>query len=199
MSQVIRIPTSIFSRLEQHAVGFDTPANVIERLLNHFEGVDHEEPSNQTTKEVNMNNKTISIEHVINEFNSKLETTLSKVNGKRIIFEGITKEKKSIVVVTPKSKIYSKGNGWVDFTEKQIFFLKKHSVAISVFRLSNGILYYLNLKNLFPLLTEENIIENDREGRHWKIDIWPKELTIRNGNEALKIQPSEKLLINEFL
>lgn len=40
MSQVIRIPSEVYSRLEQHAEGFDTPANVIEKLLNHFEGVD---------------------------------------------------------------------------------------------------------------------------------------------------------------
>jgi hypothetical protein len=38
MSHVIRIPSDLFSRLEHHAQGFDTPANVIERLLNHYEG-----------------------------------------------------------------------------------------------------------------------------------------------------------------
>jgi len=40
MSQVIRIPSKIYFRLTQHAVGFDTPANVIEKLLNHYEGVE---------------------------------------------------------------------------------------------------------------------------------------------------------------
>jgi hypothetical protein len=38
MSQVIRIPANIFTRLASHAKGFDTPINVIERLLNHYEG-----------------------------------------------------------------------------------------------------------------------------------------------------------------
>ncbi len=38
MSQVIRVPSDVYARLEQHAKGFDTPANVIEKLLNHFEG-----------------------------------------------------------------------------------------------------------------------------------------------------------------
>ena len=33
MSQVIRIPESLYKRLESFASGFDTPANVIERLL----------------------------------------------------------------------------------------------------------------------------------------------------------------------
>jgi len=40
MSLVIRISENVYSRLEKHAKGFDTPANVIETLLNHFEGVD---------------------------------------------------------------------------------------------------------------------------------------------------------------
>lgn len=40
MSPVIRVPDDLYSRLEQHAKGFDTPANVIETLLNHFEGID---------------------------------------------------------------------------------------------------------------------------------------------------------------
>jgi hypothetical protein len=39
MSPVIRIPSEIYARLEQHARGFDTPANVIETLLNHYDGV----------------------------------------------------------------------------------------------------------------------------------------------------------------
>ena len=37
MSQVIRIPRDVFKRLESYAVGFDTPAGVIERLLDFYE------------------------------------------------------------------------------------------------------------------------------------------------------------------
>jgi len=40
MSPVIRIPDDLYSRLAQHAEGFDTPANVIETMLNHFEGIE---------------------------------------------------------------------------------------------------------------------------------------------------------------
>jgi hypothetical protein len=38
MSQVIRIPDDLYRRLERHANGFDTPASVIKRILDHFEG-----------------------------------------------------------------------------------------------------------------------------------------------------------------
>ncbi|ELB2083749.1 hypothetical protein HJ196_23105 [Vibrio parahaemolyticus] len=40
MSQVIRISDEIYSRLESHAVGFDTPQNIIEKLLDFYEAND---------------------------------------------------------------------------------------------------------------------------------------------------------------
>jgi len=40
MSQVIRISDQLYKRLEEHATGFDTPSNVIERILNFYEGLD---------------------------------------------------------------------------------------------------------------------------------------------------------------
>ena len=41
MSQVIRLPQHIYQRLAKHRIGFDTPVDVIERLLDQVEGVDH--------------------------------------------------------------------------------------------------------------------------------------------------------------
>jgi hypothetical protein len=52
MSPVIRISEHLYSRLEQHAKGFDTPANVIETLLNHFEGVDQKASNTTPAKDV---------------------------------------------------------------------------------------------------------------------------------------------------
>lgn len=40
MPEVIKVPTALYTRLAKHARGFDTPANVIEMLLNYYEGVD---------------------------------------------------------------------------------------------------------------------------------------------------------------
>jgi len=37
MSKVIRVPESLYKQLEALAVGFDTPAGVIERLINFYE------------------------------------------------------------------------------------------------------------------------------------------------------------------
>jgi len=41
MSQVIRIPQELYSKLGRHAEGFETPAQVIERILEHYEGKKH--------------------------------------------------------------------------------------------------------------------------------------------------------------
>lgn len=39
MSKTIRITAELYNRLERHAEGFDTPANVIERILDAYEGI----------------------------------------------------------------------------------------------------------------------------------------------------------------
>jgi hypothetical protein len=38
MCPVVRISTETYSRLEKHAVGFDSPSNVIDKILDHYEG-----------------------------------------------------------------------------------------------------------------------------------------------------------------
>ena len=38
MSFTIRVPKDLYTRLESHATGFDSPIGVIERLLDHYEG-----------------------------------------------------------------------------------------------------------------------------------------------------------------
>jgi hypothetical protein len=39
MPETIKVPSTLYARLAKHARGFDTPANVIEMLLNAYEGV----------------------------------------------------------------------------------------------------------------------------------------------------------------
>ena len=40
MVQVIKMPDSVYNRLTRHSRGIEEPAEVIERLLDHYEGVD---------------------------------------------------------------------------------------------------------------------------------------------------------------
>lgn len=50
MSQVVRIPANIYTRLASHAKGFDTPINVIERLLNHYEECSYASSAEESSK-----------------------------------------------------------------------------------------------------------------------------------------------------
>jgi len=52
MSQVIRVSTKVYSRLENHVKGFENPSKVIERLLDYYEGVEPEK-SIQPAQEMN--------------------------------------------------------------------------------------------------------------------------------------------------
>ena len=132
-----------------------------------------------------------TIIEVVNEFGKEYDIFLSKVKRKKIIYEGVTKNNDSIVVVTRESKIYPRGNGWVDFTKIQIEIFKQSLIAVCAFRMSDGTTYYINMANLFPLLTLDNLMENKREGEHWKIDIWPNKLVIRNGGQLLSIRAND--------
>ena len=55
MCPVIKISTETYSRLEKHAIGFDSPSNVLDRILNHYEGV--ESPPEVKASEVETESK----------------------------------------------------------------------------------------------------------------------------------------------
>lgn len=132
-------------------------------------------------------------------FKGQYNLALRKLPRKQIIYGGSTAKNKSVVVVMPASKIYSRGNGWVDFTKIQIELFKQFTIAIAIFRLDDGTNYYVNLGDLFPLLSNDNMMVNSREGEHWKIDIWPTKLTLRNGGQSLCVHPNKRELLNNIL
>src|SRR4051812_16027723 len=49
MEMHLTLPQEIYNRLEAHARGFDTPADVISRLLDYYETQEGESPSVRTT------------------------------------------------------------------------------------------------------------------------------------------------------
>ncbi|MGE0108836.1 MAG: hypothetical protein AB7S81_03595 [Bdellovibrionales bacterium] len=48
MSTVIRLPEKLYKRLEKYATGFDTPVQVIEKILNQIEGIENAQTENDT-------------------------------------------------------------------------------------------------------------------------------------------------------
>ena len=53
MCPVVKISTGTYSRLEKHARGFDSPSNVIDRILDHYEGI--ESSPEEKASEIEMN------------------------------------------------------------------------------------------------------------------------------------------------
>ena len=73
MSQVIRIPRDVYKRLESYALGFDTPAGVIERLLDFYE-------ANNTKEEATMETQTSNI--ILKTSFSQKSSQLSRIQRK---------------------------------------------------------------------------------------------------------------------
>ncbi len=76
MSQVIRIPSNIYKKLESYAVGFDTPAGVIERLLDFYEKHNNSEDESMETVTSKNSHGTSFIESSEKSSSTKIETTV---------------------------------------------------------------------------------------------------------------------------
>lgn len=108
MSRTIRIPINLYARLERHAKGFDTPASVIERLLNSYEDISPQE-----------------LEAMSNEASIKTR------DNTRYFFEGSQYGKGRIVLAVIKK--YVDDNPNITFTKLLSVFPKAIQGSIGVF------------------------------------------------------------------
>ena len=90
------------------------------------------------------------INKIIKNIEKKYSLKLLKLNRKKIIYSDNTK---NIIIVMPTSKIYKRGNGWIDLTRIQISLINEYSKQLAIFRLKNGKSYFIDMKKLIPLLT----------------------------------------------
>jgi hypothetical protein len=74
--------------------------------------------------------------------------------------------------------MYPHDRGWVDITTVQVSMLDQSFYSILAMRLENGLVYYLDFKKLRPYLTEDLMVNNKREGDHWKLHIWTDYLKV---------------------
>ena len=131
----------------------------------------------------------IYLNFVINKIENKYNTKLTKLSRKKIMFEGIIKDNKKIVLLTPKSKVHKNGMAWIDITKKQINILYDYDIAIIVFRIENYGCFFIYFSQIEFYLNKMNMIINSKEGEHWKLHISPNEST-------LFIQGSKNSLFN---
>jgi len=131
---------------------------------------------------------------VIDQIKKKVESmfgvNLKKLPRKKIIYEGVAKDNKSLVLISPSSKLHSIGCGWIDITKIQKDLASEYSLAIIAFRLPDQKTYYFDFDKLSEHLSEETMMNNSHEGDHWKLYIWPKHIEIRKCDTKLPIRPN---------
>ena len=130
-----------------------------------------------------------SKEKVISDLENQFKVKLHSVKGKRIFYAGILENGKDILICTPESKLHSKGYGWVDITTKQNEMLGQAFEGIVAIRLEQNKLYNLNFKDLKKYLTVDSMVNNSREGDHWKLHILPNHIKVLGNKNLFSILP----------
>src|SRR5688572_12610686 len=130
-------------------------------------------------------------EEVVLELEKHLSVILTKIPTKQIIYSGKDAVGKTIIVCTPKSKLHSQGYGWVDLTLIQKTLLQEGDHSILALRIEGGKTYYLNFMALEPYLNADAMINNNREGDHWKLRIWPSYIEVLGNPNHVLIKPND--------
>lgn len=130
-----------------------------------------------------------SKEKVISDLQNQLKVKLHQMKGKRIFYTGILDDGNEIVVCTPESKLHLKGHGWVDITTKQYELLDRAFEGILAIRLEHNKLYSVKFKDLKNYLTVDSMLNNTREGDHWKLYIFSDYIQVRGNENLLSILP----------
>lgn len=133
-----------------------------------------------------------------NQIKRKVEKTfgakLKMLPRKKVICGSMDMDtnNKFLFLISPRSKLYPKGYGWVDITKKQSDLAADYLLTIIAFRLPDRKTYYYDFHELSKHLSEEAMIYNSREGYHWKLHIWPDRIT--NGHSTLVVRPGPNLV-----
>lgn len=126
-------------------------------------------------------------EFVINELQKIYQISLNKIPSHRVFYKGVINDNEEILICTPQSKLHKNGHGWIDITYKQLLFLKKAKYSILAFRIEGNKVYYINFDDLEKHLTIESMLNNNKEGDHWKLYIWQNNIEIRGNQNRLLI------------
>lgn len=135
-----------------------------------------------------------NLTYVLDKIRNEYNCSLTCIKGRQILFQGEIGDKK-IVVCTPYSKNYKNGNGWFDLTKKQVALLDDSDIAILAARVEGNNIYYINFKNLRLLLTEDIVINNIREGDHWKLRIYDTYIKIQGSDKIFHFSQSDLITL----
>jgi len=125
---------------------------------------------------------------VLKTVGEEYDCILSNVKRKQIMYQGVSAGKK-LILCTPSSKLHPQGKGWFDLTIKQVEILDDSDIAILAVRLEGNKIYYINFKELRELMTPDIMLENSREGKHWKFYVWGNYIKVQGNEKEFYVQP----------
>ena len=141
MSQVVRIPSEVFNRLEAHAKGFDTPANVINMLLDHYEGVERKAKADEKIigKRSNMSRGEFVRSHGATCKNWNWSWSFINNNKKFIIFGAWDnlEDENGQLILTPNWETNPKGRKNAGYTQalEHLKLIEEEGYQLKTFRM----------------------------------------------------------------
>jgi hypothetical protein len=125
-------------------------------------------------------------EIVLEAIEQRYDCSLSLIGQKRIIYQGVTSENKTIKLCTPETKLYKEEHGWFDLTTKQVDELDQADISIMAIRVEGGKVYYIEFRNLRRLMTEEITLDYSNDAK-WRFYIWENHIKLRGSDEKFYV------------
>jgi hypothetical protein len=135
-------------------------------------------------------------EKVVSDLQNYTGVTFQKLPNKDVLYIGELQNGSHAFVYTPQSKLHAKGNGWIDVTKVQYSVLDKSEHSIIAFRLEDDKIYYFDFSELKKYLTDETLLNNKREGDHWKLYVWSDYIEVRGNGKRFPVVANDLTKIN---
>lgn len=136
-----------------------------------------------------MSERYIETTRIIKLLNDQYKTEHCLLRGKRTMYQAVLPKGTTMCACILKSKYHASINGyWVDINETQVMVLDNYKKALVIYCLEGRKFSVIDWSNLRPLLTDECIMSNAKEGDHWKTYIRNDRIEIRGGTSlALEV------------
>ncbi|WP_449402799.1 hypothetical protein [Exiguobacterium artemiae] len=125
-------------------------------------------------------------ETVVKTISERYDCVLTIMKQKKIMYEGTTRNDKSVILCTPESKLHNQEHGWFDLSTKQVEILDGADMAIMAVRIEGNKVYFVEFKNLRRLMTEDMILDYSKDEK-WRFYIWEDHIKVRGNDEKFYV------------
>ncbi|WP_026829434.1 hypothetical protein [Exiguobacterium artemiae] len=125
-------------------------------------------------------------ETVVKMISERYDCVLTIMKQKKIMYEGTTRNDKSVILCTPESKLHNQEHGWFDLSTKQVEILDGADMAIMAVRIEGNKVYFVEFKNLRRLMTADMILDYSKDEK-WRFYIWEDHIKVRGNDEKFYV------------